>query len=507
MPRLTDVRNGKGYALAAALLTLLACAGTRIIAFRQTAPPPTPKAKSTGNQAVVAPRMQAPPWSGDFDGMRKRHFLRALVASSKTQYYVVNGIQHGSSYEYLKAFEDWVNRKYPPKEKNLKFHVVFVPVSRDQLLPRLNAGRGDLAVGTLLITPERQKIVDFSDPLATGVKEIAVTGPRSPELHSVEDLSGQEVFVRKSSSHWEHLEALNEKFKSEGKASIKLRAAPEDLEDEDLLEMLNAGLVAVVVTDAYLPKLWAPYYTNIKANLDVVISDGGQVAWAMRKNSPQLMGVVNEFVKGHKQGTEFGNSVIARYARSPKMLKNAVAPLELKKFQETAELFQKYGSEYNVDYLLMMAQGFQESTLDQNAKSQVGAVGVMQLMPATGEQMKVGDIHQEEANIHAGVKYIRFMVDKYFANEPMDDTNKILFAFAAYNAGPGRIHSLREEAARKGLSPNVWIDNVELIAAERIGMETVTYVSNIYKYYIAYKLVAQREDERKKAKESLQNGP
>jgi membrane-bound lytic murein transglycosylase MltF len=507
MPRLTDVRNGKGYALAAALLTLLACAGTRIIAFRQTAPPPTPKAKSTGNQAVVAPRMQAPPRSGDFDGMRKRHFLRALVASSKTQYYVVNGIQHGSSYEYLKAFEDWVNRKYPPKEKNLKFHVVFVPVSRDQLLPRLNAGRGDLAVGTLLITPERQKIVDFSDPLATGVKEIAVTGPRSPELHSVEDLSGQEVFVRKSSSHWEHLEALNEKFKSEGKASIKLRAAPEDLEDEDLLEMLNAGLVAVVVTDAYLPKLWAPYYTNIKANLDVVISDGGQVAWAMRKNSPQLMGVVNEFVKGHKQGTEFGNSVIARYARSPKMLKNAVAPLELKKFQETAELFQKYGSEYNVDYLLMMAQGFQESTLDQNAKSQVGAVGVMQLMPATGEQMKVGDIHQEEANIHAGVKYIRFMVDKYFANEPMDDTNKILFAFAAYNAGPGRIHSLREEAARKGLSPNVWIDNVELIAAERIGMETVTYVSNIYKYYIAYKLVAQREDERKKAKESLQNGP
>jgi membrane-bound lytic murein transglycosylase MltF len=199
--------------------------------------------------------------------------------------------------------------------------------------------------------------------------------------------------------------------------------------------------------------------------------------------------------------------VIARYAQSPKMLKNAVSPTELKKFQETSSFFQKYGSQYNLDYLLMMAQGYQESTLDQNAKSQVGAIGVMQLMPPTGDQMKVGDIHQEEANIHAGVKYIRFMVDKYFANEPMDETNKILFAFAAYNAGPGRIHALRQEAGKKGLNPNIWIDNVELVAAARIGMETVTYVANIYKYYVAYKLVAQREEERKKAREAVENGP
>jgi membrane-bound lytic murein transglycosylase MltF len=456
--------------------------------------------------AVSPPVQAAGPWSGDFDGILKRHYLRALVTSSKTQYYVVNGVQHGSTYEFLHEFEEWVNHKYPPKE-NLRFHVIFVPVSHDQILARLTGGRGDLAVGTLTITPGRLKVVDFSDPLATRVKEIAVTGPHSPELHSVDDLSGQEVFVRKSSSYWEHVEALNAKLRSEGKAIVKLRAAPEDLEDEDLLEMLNAGLVPITITNAYLPKIWAPFYTNIRPHPDILLDDSGQIGWAMRKNSPKLMNVVNEFVTSHKQGTVFGNSVIARYAMSPKMLKNAVAPGELEKFQETAALFQRYGSQYNMDYLLMMAQGYQESTLDQNAKSQVGAIGVMQLMPATGDQMKVGDIHQEEANIHAGVKYIRFMVDKYFASEPMDDTNKILFAFAAYNAGPGRIHSLREEAAKKGLNPNVWIDNVELIAAARIGMETVTYVANIYKYYIAYKLVAEREDERKRAKEALENGP
>jgi membrane-bound lytic murein transglycosylase MltF len=351
------------------------------------------------------------------------------------------------------------------------------------------------------------KMVDFSEPLVTGAKEIAVTGPHSPELHSLQDLSGQEVFVRKSSSYWEHLEALNAKFRVEGKALVKLRAAPEDLQDEDILEMLNAGLVSIVVTNAYLPKIWAQFYPDIKPNPGVIVDDAGQIAWAMRKNSPQLLKVVNEFVASHKQGTAFDNSVIGRYAQSPKLLKNAVAPAELKKFQSTAALFQKYGSEYQMDYLLMMAQGFQESDLDQNAKSSVGAVGIMQLMPATGEQMKVGDIHEVEPNVHAGVKYIRFMVDKYFVNEPMDDTNKVLFAFAAYNAGPGRIHALRQDAAKKGLNPNVWFNNVELVVASRIGMETVIYVANIYKYYVAYKLVALQEEERKKAKEAVENGP
>jgi membrane-bound lytic murein transglycosylase MltF len=471
------------------------------VASSQTKPP----SPNQTNQAPSAPSLQGAPWTGDFDAMLLRRHIRILVAYSKTQYCVINGVQHGSSYEFMKEFEEWVNLKYPQKVKNTRFHVVFRPVPRDQMLSRLSEGRGDLAVGTLEITPERSKVVDFSDPLVIGVKEIAVTGPRSPALHSVDDLSGQEVFVRKSSSYWERLDSLNARFKSQGKAPVKLRLAPENLEDEDLLEMLNAGLVPIVITKAYLPKIWGNIYTNIRANPDVVLDDSGQIAWAMRKNSPKLKEVIDQFVKTHKQGTAFGNAVIGRYAQSNKMLKNAVAPGELKKFQETVSLFQKYGSQYNVDYLLMMAEGFQESTLNQEAKSGVGAVGIMQLMPATGEQMKVGDIHQKEANIHAGVKYIRFMVDKYFANEPMDDTNKLLFAFAAYNAGPGRIHSLREEAAKKGLDPNVWFGNVEYIAAARVGMETVTYVANIYKYYIAYKLVAEQEEDRKKARESLQN--
>lgn len=466
-----------------------------------------PKAKPDASKPIASPTLKAPPWTGDLDGMLKRRYLRALVVYSKTQYYVVKGVQRGAAYDALIAFQDFINRKYPPAQKNLRFHVIFVPVPRDQLLTRLVAGRGDISVATLTVTPDRQKVVDFSDPMVTGVKEVAVTGPSSPPINSVEDLSGQEVFVRPSSSYWEHLQQLNEKLKSENKPPVKLRAAPEDLEDEDLLEMLNAGLVKLVVTDDYLPKLWGTIYTGIHAQPDAAVSDSGSFAWAMRKDSPKLLAAVNEFVKTHKQGTAFGNALITKYGVSTRALRNAVSPAEITKFNDTVAFFQKYSDQYHVDYLLMMAQGFQESALNQQAKSQVGAIGIMQLMPATGAQMKVGDVHETESNIHAGVKYIRYMVDQYFANEPMDDLNKILFAFASYNAGPGRIHQLRQVAAQKGLNPNVWIDNVEVIAAEKIGMETVTYVSNIYKYYIAYKLIADQQAEREKEMRQLKAKP
>jgi membrane-bound lytic murein transglycosylase MltF len=483
------------------LVQLLVCSNPTGQTKAPSASQPNP------SQVAAAPSIQGAPFTGDLDAILKRRYIRALVAYSKTQYYVVKGVQYGSTYEFLKAFEDTINRKYPPKQKNLRFHVVFVPVPRDRMFSRLAEGRGDIAVGALTITPDRLKLVDFSSPLATGVKEIAITGPQSPPLNNLDDLAGKEVFARPSSSYWEHLQALNSKFKTEGKPLVNLRAAPEDLEDEDILEMLNAGLIQVAVTDAYLPKLWQHILPNLRPHNDIVVSEGGSIGWAMRKNSPQLMAALNDFIRTHKVGTAFGNAVVQRYEINTQMLKSATSPAELKKFAQTAALFQEYGAQYNVDYLLMMAQGFQESTLNQQAKSSVGAIGIMQLMPATGQQMKVGDINQIDANVHAGVKYIRFMVDKYYANEPMTDTDKLLFAFAAYNAGPGRVHALRVEAGQKGLDPNVWVDNVEMIAAARIGMETVTYVANIYKYYIAYKLVAAQQEERAKERQQLQLKP
>jgi membrane-bound lytic murein transglycosylase MltF len=249
--------------------------------------------------------------------------------------------------------------------------------------------------------------------------------------------------------------------------------------------------------------MWARVFKSLNLHAAMPIHDGAENAFLIRKGSPQLKAMLDEFVTRHGQGTTFGNSIVNRYVKDPKFAKNALGDDERKRFGATVDLFRKYGDQYDMDYLLMMAQGFQESGLDQNAKSAVGAIGVMQIMPATGKDLKVGDITQLEANVHGGVKYIRFVMDQFYKDEPMTPLNKGLFAFASYNAGPGRIAQLRREAAKRGLDPNRWFNNVELVAADKIGSETVNYVSNIYKYYTAYKLLVEQDEERRKAREGV----
>jgi len=441
------------------------------------------------------------PWTGDFDGMRKRRMIRVLVVYNKTNYFIDKGTPRGITTEAFQMFEDHINKKY--KTGNLKLHVVLIPVRRDALADLLLSGKGDIIAANITMTPERAAKADFSNPVLRNVSEIVVSGPASDPLSSVDDLSGREVFVRKGSIFNQSLDKLNDDLGKRGKAPVKLRMAPDNLEDEDLLEMLNAGLVRYVVVDDFLAKFWASVLPKIQLHPEAALRKDADIAWAMRKGSPLLKAELDEFIAKYPEGSATRNMLFAKYLKNTKFVKNAASKEEMKKFQDTVNFFKEYGDKYDIDYLLMAAQGYQESRLDQNAKSQVGAVGVMQVMPATGKDMKVGDISQTQPNIQAGVKYMRFMIDQYFANEPMDKLNKGLFAFAAYNAGPGRIQSLRREAEKKGLDPNKWFNNVEIVASQRIGRETVTYVSNIYKYYIAYKLATEDMAERRKAREEV----
>ena len=385
----------------------------------------------------------------------------------------------------------------------LKVQVFFIPVGRDELLPGLVEGRGDIAAANLTITDERRQQVDFSDPLIAGVDEVVVTGPASPAIASTQDLSGQEVFVRKSSSYYESLVRLNAELQKAGKPAVRLKLAPEALEDEDLLEMVNAGLVRLVVVDSHKAEFWAQIFPKIRLHPEAALRTDGAIAWAFRKGSPKLRAAVNRFVATHKLGTSFGNQVFTRYLRSTKFVKNALDPEEIAKYERTVTLFRKYGEQYDFDWLMLTAQGYQESQLDNARRSRSGAVGVMQVLPRTGKEMQVGDVHQLGPNIHAGAKYLRFMTDRYFQDAPMDPIDKTLFAFASYNAGPAKIARLRKEAKAAGLNPNVWFNNVERVAALRIGRETVTYVSNIFKYYVAYRLLEEERQERESAKKQL----
>ncbi len=438
------------------------------------------------------------PWFGDFDKMAAKRQIRVLVVYSKTFYFLDQGRQRGISYDLLKEFEKFVNKKL--KTKTLKVHLVFIPVARDKLIPGLTEGLGDMAVANLTITPQRLKHVDFSNPMLTGVKELLVTGPASPPVNSVDDLAGQEIHVRQSSSYYESLSLLNEAFKKAGKFPMKLIPADENFEDEDLLEMVNAGLIPMIVMDSHKAQFWTQIFDSIQVNSDIAVRTGGEIAWAFRNNSPQLKAIVNEFVKGHKKGSLMGNMLFKRYLKSTKYVKNSLTEEELRKFQQGVELFKRYAEQYDFDYLMMAAQAYQESGLDQSKKSHVGAVGIMQVLPTTAadRNVNIAGIEKLENNIHAGTKYMRFIVNRYYKDEPMDDLNKMLFAFASYNAGPAKVRKLRNKAAAMGLNPNIWFNNVEIAAAEVIGRETVQYVGNIYKYYIAYRIVTEQREKKQK---------
>ena len=438
------------------------------------------------------------PFTGDFDAMVERRLIRVGVTFNRTHYFIDRGQERGITFEALKSFESDLNSDL--KTGNLKVNVVLLPMSRSQLYPALAKGTVDMVAAMVTVRPELEQLAAFSEPTRTGVNQVVVTGPGAPPIASLDDLAGQRVFVRKASPYYEALTRLSQELVRRGKPAVEIEEAPDPLEDDDILEMVNAGLAPITVVDDYLAEFWQQVFTGLTVHRDVAVRTGGQLAVAFRKDSPRLREVVNQWLRKHGKGDGFRNVIERRYLKDLQYVRNAAADEERRKLQATIELFKKYGAQYDLDYLLMAAQGYQESRLDQGVRSKVGAIGVMQVMPPTARELNVGDVSRVDPNIHAGVKYMRFMIDTYFKDEPMDQLNKGLMAFASYNAGPARVRQLRREAAQRGLDPNVWFGSVERVASERIGRETVTYVSNIYKYYVTYRLIGAQEERRAAAK-------
>ena len=484
--------------LSACLLTLLFAVSAPVSSTEKPPPLQNDKAELAINMDHI---MQ--PQKGDLPDMINRRAIRVLTTYSKTFFFIDKGTQRGATHDLFIALEKDLNNQLAKekklKQKHLKVRIVFIPVTRDNLFKALNEGKGDIAAANLTITSSRQEQVAFTTPLYSDVKELLVSGPSSPDVKNLEQLSGKTVFVRRSSSYYESLQTLNARFAKASLPPVILQEAPEALEDEDLLEMLNAGLIPLIVVDRHKALFWKQVFPKIQVHENIVLRDGGGIAWAVRKDNPQLLAELNNFVKHNRQGSTLGNTILLRYLKSATYVKNAAANRERAKFLQMVEIFRKYGERYDVDWLLMAAQGYQESRLNQSVRSHVGAIGVMQVMPATGKELKVGDIKKIDPNIHAGVKYMRWMIDHYYGDQPMTPLDKALFSFASYNAGPARIARLRTETQKRGFDPNIWFGNVENLAAEKIGAETVTYVSNIYKYYIAYRLIMDDIARKQKA--------
>ena len=467
-------------------------------------------ATGAADQAVQGPRripLDGQTWVGDFDAMLERRTIRVLVPYSRSLYFIDKGRQRGIEAELVGDFERYLNRKYAKRLGRRPLTVYIVPTARDKLLSGVAAGRGDIAAANLTVTEQRLRLVDFVVPKGRRpVQELVVTGPASPRLESLDDLSGKIIHVRKATSYYESVLDLNRRLQNRKRPPARIVLLPDSLEDEDKLEMLNAGLLGVVIMDDWKARMWAQILPNIRVHEDLAVRSEGQIGWAVRKGSSSLSAVISDFYREELGKTGGIDARVAQFHKRIPQITNSTDTEQRKRYDAMIELFRKYGAKYRFDPYMLAAQGYQESQLRQDARSRVGAVGVMQVMPATGRALGVGDISLLEPNIHAGAKYLDEIMAHYFGDARFSDMDRPLFAFASYNAGPGRIVRMRKEAQKQGLDADRWFDNVELVVAQRIGLQTTTYVRNIFKYYTAYRLLAEAQTETLKARGTIRPG-
>ncbi len=428
---------------------------------------------------------------GDLDGMKKRHAIRVLVVPSHSGFFYDKGVPHGIAYETFDEFQRFANLKL--KTGAVKITVTFIPVRPEQLEHGLLKGVGDIIGYPVIVTPERQQKVLFTTPIDPHVTQVIVTGPKALPLNSLQDLSGKEIYANPLTVYYENLQALSGQIQKDGKPPILVKAADSNLTDEDLLEMVNAGLIPATVTINVRAEFWSKVLPNLTLHPDFVLKEEGQLAFATRKDSPQLHRLLDEFVQTHQLGSSFGNTLLRRYLQNTEWVKDATSADGMKKFQAYIGFFQKYAKEYDFDYLMLVAQGYQESLLDQSRKNPSGAVGIMQVIPkyAAAPPISIPNVNTAENNIEAGAKMLHNISETYLNDPKLDSLNRTLMVFASYNAGPTRIAHLRDKARSEGLDPNQWFGNVELVVAKSVGQQTVQYVSNIYKYYVAYKLTLE----------------
>ena len=447
--------------------------------------------------------MRVAPQKGDIEEMDKRRQVRALVMLDKTSFFFDNGRPRGMTYDALVEFERFLNRKLHPNDRTgkEKIHVVLVPSTPAKMASDLLSGYGDIIATAIYITEDRKKIADFI-PVASSKHDVIVSGPASPALTRLDDLSGKEVYVFKESLAWERLVGINKTLLSERRAQINLVPADNNLEPEDILEMSNSGLVQYSVVPSHLAQLWKNVLPNLKIYEDFPVTNKMESGWVVRKDSHKLRSLLEEFGATHRQGTTYFAVLANTYLKSTRFIKNNADSESARRFRQMQTLFKKYGNQYDFPWMLIAAQAYQESGLNQDARGPTGAVGVMQVMPGTAAKppISIPDVHKLAPNIDAGVKLLKYIRDDYFKDDPMDPLNKTLITLAAYNAGPARLKQCRQMTADMGLDPNVWFHNVEYAVAKKVGAETVSYVGNIYKYYLGWQLMSEREAARARAK-------
>lgn len=425
----------------------------------------------------------------DLPGIKQRKVIRVLTRNNAATYFLWRGELLGFEYELVRRFA---------KGHGLRVEMV-VPPAREDLIPWLLEGKGDIIAASLTATEQRRKQGVAFSRMYNKVSEVLVARAEEKELKRPQDLAGRTVVVRRSSSYWDTLQRL----KKSGIALI-LQAAPEDLETEEIIDRVATGEYDVTVSDSHILDIELTWRTGIKAAfpLDQPVVHG----WVVRKDDNRLLQAANTFLQKEYRGL-FYNITYKKYFKNPRKIRKHVEQrvdrIEGGQLSPYDDLVRKFSKQYGFDWRLVVAQMYQESRFDPNAKSWVGALGLMQVMPRTAREFDFFNLSEPSVGIHAGVRYLYWLTKRFDPELAVQD--RMWFMLASYNAGFGHVRDARRLAKKMGWAPNRWFDHVEramLLLAKRKyasqarygyvrGSEPVKYVREIRDRYNAYVRLTQ----------------
>lgn len=481
-------RNKIVYSLA--LLTGITCILLYGISFR----------KPAAQQSLVPVPIH------DLNEIKKRGKLIALTDNSSTSFYIYKGDSMGYEYELLNAFA---------KELGVELQIV-IAKDMNTVFSQLNNGEVDIVAANLTVTKERLNLVDFSSPLMLVPQVLVQRKPEGWEnmtqeeqneklIRNAVDLSGKNIHVRKGSSFYSRLVNLSEEIGEK----INIIEAPGDQETEELISKVASGEIDYTIADENIALSNQTYYSNI--NVETAISFPQKIAWAIRKESPQLLSVMNEWIAKRKDSKEY-SAVYSKYFKA----KKKSAPRGVGRYasysggviSEYDELIKTYSEKIGWDWQLLAALISQESNFSPTARSWAGANGLMQLVPQTAKHYGLDTIDATaEQSIIAGTNYISDL-DRYWRKYIPDKAERIKFVLASYNAGLGHVVDARNLAAKYGKNPDLWYDNVDYMILQKSnpliyndpvvkcgycrGQETSAYVREILNRYSHYKTIPER---------------
>ncbi|MDR4502020.1 MAG: transporter substrate-binding domain-containing protein [Nitrospirales bacterium] len=429
-------------------------------------------------------------YTGDLGAIKQHRVLRVLTRNNPATYFLWRGELLGFEYELSRHFA---------QAHKLRVEMV-VPPRREDLIPWLIEGKGDIVAASMTITPERKsKGVTFSRPYFKS-SEIVVTRAEEPEskLQSTQDLAGRTVAIRRSSSYWPTIKALQKQG-----IDVKLEEVPEELETEEIISRLAKGKYDLTVADSHLLDIELTWREDIRAAFP--LGEPRPHGWVIRDSNPELLKAVNAFLKKTYRGV-FYNLTVQKYFENKRDIRlhvehRASRTGELSPYDE---IVKPYAKQYEFDWRMIVAQMYQESRFNPDARSWAGAVGLMQVLPQTAKSLGFPDIRSPKEGIHAGVKYLNWVRDRFEPELSVKD--RMWFTLAAYNVGHGHVLDARRVARQEGLNPNRWFGNVEhairLLSKRKYARkarhgycrcsEPVKYVREIKQRYEAYVQVTGR---------------